>query len=62
MDSPTFPGGVVDVDGVEVTVFPSTIIMFDAEGNQTADPALARSGEVIETKPDGSKRVTAFTA
>lgn len=58
----TDPGGVIDVDGVETRVYPSEIIMVDAAGNLTTDPAQARSGEVIETLPDGTKRFTAFTA
>lgn len=42
--------------------YPSEIIMLDADGNLTEDPKLARSGEVVETQPDGTKLHTLFTA
>lgn len=42
--------------------YPSEIIMLDADGYLTDDPKLARSGEVIETQPDGTKIYTSFTA
>lgn len=46
----------------EAGVFPSRIIMVDENGDLTDDPARARRGEVIETLPDGTERVTAFRA
>lgn len=46
----------------EPQVFPSTIIMIDADGNLTTDGSKAVEGEVIETLPDGSQRHIWFTA
>lgn len=46
----------------ETGTYPSRIIMLDVDGNLTDDPAQAASGEVIETLPDGTERVTAFRA
>lgn len=43
-------------------IYPSRVIMVDAAGDLTTDPAAAVRGEVIETLPDGSERVTAFSA
>lgn len=40
---------------------PSQIIMLDADGNLTTDPAACVEGEVIETQPDGSIVTTWFT-
>lgn len=42
--------------------YPSRIVMLDAAGELTDDPAKAKSGEVIETLPDGSERYTSFTS
>lgn len=64
MTSPTTdPGGTFVTDeGVEVTVYPSRIVMIDASGNLTDDPALAVRGEVIQVRPDGTEIYTSFTS
>lgn len=52
----------VETDEPQTNHYPSRIIMLDAAGELTEDPDQAKSGEVIETLPDGSERYTSFTA
>lgn len=61
MTAPTEPP-LTDPGDPARGIYPSKIIMVDAAGNLTTDPSQARSGEVIESLPDGSTRSTAFTA
>lgn len=60
MTQPNDPGATIDVGGEPVQVFPSVMIMVDAAGTVTDDPAVAVSGEIVETMPDGSKIFTTF--
>lgn len=58
----TDSGGIIDVGGQPVQIFPSRIVGWDAAGNLTEDPSAMVGGEVVETLPDGSERFTSFIA
>ena len=51
-----------ETEQTETEHYPSRIIMLDGNGELTEDSSKAKSGEVVETLPDGSEPYTSFTA